>query len=131
MDDPRLDRARPFGTIHPAYNGAQFEQDGCFFDGSGQYLFRAGEAAQKPNAGQAAGAQAPASPMSETKEGEEANDDPQDQLKAWARGEVNIPFFNVKKLAASVAPGIDMKNAKAVLAGLIKAGVIAPEDAKR
>lgn len=28
----KLDRDRPFGTIHPHYNGAAFEQDGIFFD---------------------------------------------------------------------------------------------------
>ena len=28
----KLDRSRPFGTIHPHHNGAAFEQDGVFFD---------------------------------------------------------------------------------------------------
>lgn len=33
-----LDRSRPFGTVHPPYEGAHFEQDGYHFDVEGKLV---------------------------------------------------------------------------------------------
>lgn len=41
----KLDKTRPYGTIHPPHNGAYFDQDGILFDAQGHPLH---EIATKP-----------------------------------------------------------------------------------
>lgn len=43
----KLDKTRPYGTIHPPHNGAHFDQDGILFDAQGHPLH---EIATKPEA---------------------------------------------------------------------------------
>ena len=69
----RLDKKRPFGTIHPPYEGASFSQDGHYFNSEGQELDPAtGETVDPTEEDQAAEvaevAQAPASRLTAVNE---------------------------------------------------------------
>lgn len=142
MTNPKLDKSRPYGSIHPPFLGSMFEQDGCYFSGAGEFLFRSG---QEPAARvqEEAGAPAPVppaplvdpkpvvapvvvTPAAKTEPVKEGVD-----LAAWARGEANYPFFSVKKQAAGEYPDLDVSNTKTIVAGLVAAGVVAEADVKR
>lgn len=142
MTNPRFDKTRSFGSIHPPVDGAMFEQDGCYFSGAGEFLRRIG---QEPAARvqEEAGAPAPVPPAPPEAPKVEApvvvapaaktNDATKDgvDLAAWARGEANYPFFSVKKQAAGEYPDLDVSNTKTIVAGLVAAGVVAEADVKR
>lgn len=45
----KLDKNKPFGTVHGGINGASFEQDGVIFDAQGEPLIEVGtEATETP-----------------------------------------------------------------------------------
>lgn len=138
MSNPRLDKSRHFGTIHPPYHKAMFEQDGHYFGGSGDYLFSQGQDPSRASAGKVkAGAPAPASqpapsspaaPTTPPSNPAPHADGP--DLVAWAKGEIKLPFFTVKKTVGEAYPNIDTSNAKAIKAGLVEAGVVSSDDVK-
>lgn len=152
MTNPRFDKNRSFGSIHPPVDGAMFEQDGCYFSGAGEFLRRVG---QEPAARvqEEAGAPAPVPPAPEVDpklEAEPVMVAPVAKtetetnkivaaalsaagvdLAAWARGEANYPFFSVKKQAAGEYPDLDVSNTKTIVAGLVAAGIVAEADVKR
>lgn len=55
----------------------------------------------------------------------------QPNLVAWAKGEMAYPFFQISKHVKAVHPGIVTTNTKTIIEGLISAGVVRAEDAKR
>ncbi|MBT1154372.1 hypothetical protein J1C56_02075 [Aminobacter anthyllidis] len=141
MTNPRFDANRPFGSIHPPYNGAMYEQDSCFFSGSYEFLFREGQ--QEPaRVQEKAGAPAPVPPAPQQAPKVEApvvvapvakTEPVKDgvDLAAWARGEAKYAFFSIKKEVAAAYPSIETTNAASIVAGLVAAGVVAEADVKR
>lgn len=151
MSTPRFDRRAPHGTIHPPYNGALYEQGGHFFGVDGVYLFSgegAGQAAPQapaansrfgmkqlapvePVAAPEAPAAAPAAEEAPVVPQEPAAVPGQPDLVAWAKGDVNYPFYQVSKYVKATYPHIVLTNTKTIVEGLVSAGVVAAADAKR
>jgi hypothetical protein len=102
----RLNESKPYGTIHPPVDGAFYEQDGKLFGADMLELGKAG-------ATKGAAKSAPSS--SEAKKDSQVTDV---DLDAWAKGEVNAPWFAVKKAAHAKHPGIDTSSAAALKAAL-------------
>lgn len=120
MSEPRLDKNRSFGTIHPPENGAYFDQDGCLFGHDGRFL--SGPARAR---GAAKSAPEPAPVRKEEPEDEAVN------LVAWARKEKNYPFFKVKEAMLKAFPGADVTNAKTIIAALIAKTIVGEDEAIR
>lgn len=121
---PTFNSSKPYGTISPHYDGAGLVQGDHYFAPNGDYLFSQKDGGERWTEGgkKRAGAPAPASSPAQ-KEGETTD------LAAWARGEVKIPFFTVKKLASEAHPDIDVTNTASIKAGLVSAGVVSAEEA--
>jgi hypothetical protein len=102
----RLNENRPYGSIHPPLDGAFYEQDGQLFDQNKVALNTAGAV---KGAAKSAPSSSEAKKVSQTSEID---------LDAWAKGEVNAPWFAVKKAALAKHPGIDTANADALKAAL-------------
>lgn len=119
---PTFNASKPYGTISPHYSGAGIVQGDHYFAPNGDYLFSEKGGGDRWTEGgkKKAGAPAPASSSSP-----EAKTD----LAAWARGEVKIPFFTVKKLVSEAHPEIDTTNTKTIKSGLVSAGVVTAEEA--
>lgn len=117
MKNPRLDRSRPFGTIHPAHHGAFYEQDGVLFDVEENAIGTGATGAAKvaPSVSEAKENPKPAGPV---------------DLAAWAKGE-KYPFFAVKKATGEQFPDADTSNAKTIVAALIAAGIVTEDEATR
>lgn len=135
MNAPRFDKSRHHGTIHPPYHGAMLVQNGCYFSGSGEYLFREGETPGQARSGaqrSAGAAKAPVAPPAPQNaptapESSKEEDNTSIDLAAWARGDVKLPFFKVRNAVAEAHPDIDTGvgvNKKAIIAALKERGVI-------
>lgn len=115
MSKLRLDKSRDYGSILPAghYRGAFYSQDGHYFDHEGAYLFS--DDGVKVGAAPAA----PTEPVPAKAATSEVD------LRAWALGHVEAPFFKVKK-AARLAGYSDEEtaNGDTIRKTLIRDGVV-------
>jgi hypothetical protein len=150
----RLNQGRSFGTIHPPMpNGARFEQDGMLFDIDGELVdgqaqtSGAGKTAPKsakPPKPQTKKTASPQATLEDAEDGEEdngendgdneAHDDPDAvDLKAWARGKKNYPFFAVKRAFKDGHPSADVSKAtaKSIVKALIDEGVVEEAEVER
>lgn len=109
----KLDRSRPFGHLQPPRDGAMFYQDGRYFDHHGAEVKRAGMAKPKPaRTSRPKPEQVPDETLSE-----------REQLAQWARGEMKIQWFAVKKMIEDTV-GVQVENKAAALETLAQHGVV-------
>ena len=108
-----LDRSRPFGTVHPPYEGAHFEQDGYHFDVEGKLVEALLTPEQKTKLAQKAKPPRPPAgtdgnsepkqpvPPNPPQAGEGNKDDGGDEnavnLEQWLRDEASAPFKEVRQ----------------------------------
>jgi hypothetical protein len=121
MANPRLDKTRPHGSIHPPLeDGSFFEQDGAMFGHDGRFI--SGPARVK-------GAVVKAAPA--PKEDEKPEDDEAVDLVAWAKKEKNYAFFKVKAAMTEAFPTADVTNSKTIVAALVAASIVGEDEAIR
>lgn len=137
---PRFDKSRPYGQISPPFKGAMFEQDGCYFSGSYEYMFGGPEAPKAAPAVKEPRPAAKAKPAAPTPPGEPARSSEAARpvakpsgvdLAAWAKGEANYPFFSIKKAVQAERPEIILTNTRTIVDGLVAAGVVKAGEVKR
>lgn len=150
----KLNRQKEFGTLHPPYKGAMFEQECDFYGGDEVFLFRELPEDTAPKAERRRPAPQPAPPEPEeflddepepegpapSPGGPLAEDKPIDDgldivvddinLTAWAKGKVKYPFFKVKKAAEHFSEKIDTTSTKTIIAGLVSLDVLTAKEAK-
>jgi hypothetical protein len=129
-----LDKRRPFGTVHPSFNGAVFEQDGAWFNGEGAFLWE-----DRP-------APEPEKVVSEIvtvdAEGNETVEqvetdapvaiDPRLALTAWLKDELPDPqpkFMTVRGWAQDIF-GEVYKNKEALITACVNKGLVTPDQVK-
>lgn len=121
MPVPKFDPSKPYGTCHPIIGNVAFSQNGFHYDPDGEHIPL--DSDPDPNAVpvQKVKKQAPPPvPAAEestsalidalpdesgdevNEEGEEVPNDPRGQLRAWAKGQVRLQFFSVKKMCVEV-----------------------------
>lgn len=118
---PRFNPNRPHGTIHPPTDGAWYEQDGMLFNKDGKLVSDPSRAAKS----------APAEAADEADKDVSNPPVAEIDLAAWAKKEVNYPFFSVAKAAADQFPGSNPSNSQEVLELLVQNGVVTAEEVAR
>ncbi len=150
---PRFDKSRDFGTIVPPFDGATYEQDHCYFAADGTFLFSLGDI--NASVDQSAGEQPPADKPTNENEGDgepsgqppvppappqdggptigqQTDTQPQSvDLVAWAKKEAQYPFYAIKKAVKDILPDADVASTATVIAALLAASIIAPDEALR
>ena len=150
-DAIRLDKSRAFGVVFPPENNAHYAQDGFHFDANGNLAEEWLKPADRAKldsliARRAADAAAEKARIESLKnaglddkeiavitQSRTTSEKPTDadgvDLKGWARGEINIPWFKVRK-AFMEKYSRDVDNQAAAIDFLIDEGVITAETAR-
>lgn len=150
-DHIKLDKSRSYGIVYPPERG-HFDQDGLPFDNHGDLLEEfltdadrarldkmiahkeASAAAERARRDALVKAGIDPDEKPEVKKKEPVNvnviGNVDIDLKAWARGEVNYPWFSVRQ-AAMKQYSRDVDNARTLVEFMIDEGLVSAEQAKR